>query len=208
VGLHGGDALPPFWRDVTAQALASMENKTVEIECDAKIYSMFVAPVVEAGYVNLYGQDITERKRNESLINDLRTFNETVLNNSPIGILTYKITGQCVYVNQHAASIVGAEVDQLKRQNVHEIASWKSSGLYDFVQKAIATRAPATSDFHHNSTFGKDVWLAVSCVIFESKMEPSLMPSLAYWTRAFRSAGILPSQSWKGASPPPFYCPD
>ena len=29
-------------------------------------------------------------------------------------------------------------------------------------------------------------------------MEPFLIPSLACWTRAFRSAGILLSQSWKG----------
>src|SRR5258708_393097 len=37
-------------------------------------------------------------------------------------------------------------------------------------------------------------------------MEPSLIPSLAFWIWAFRSAGILLSQSWKGARPTPPFC--
>ena len=39
-----------------------------------------------------------------------------------------------------------------------------------------------------------------------SLMEPSLIPSLAFWIWAFRSAGILLSQAWKGASPTPPFC--
>jgi PAS domain S-box-containing protein/putative nucleotidyltransferase with HDIG domain len=58
-----GGSAPQFWRDLAAQALANMENKAVDIECDGKIYSMFVSPVAEPGYVNLYGSDITERKQ-------------------------------------------------------------------------------------------------------------------------------------------------
>jgi hypothetical protein len=37
-------------------------------------------------------------------------------------------------------------------------------------------------------------------------MEPFLIPSLACWIWAFRSTGILLSQSWKGASPTPPFC--
>ncbi len=67
-GCAVGGSAPQSWRDLTAQALVSRENKTVEVELDGKVYSMFVTPVAEPDYVNLYGRDITERKRAEAEI--------------------------------------------------------------------------------------------------------------------------------------------
>jgi PAS domain S-box-containing protein len=57
-----GSYAPQSWRDLIAQALASGQNKSIDAECAEKVYSVFVAPVAEAGYVNLYGRDITDRK--------------------------------------------------------------------------------------------------------------------------------------------------
>jgi PAS domain S-box-containing protein len=69
-GCGVGGTAPQFWRDLAALVLASRENKIVDIECDGKTYSMFVAPVAEPGYVNLYGRDITERKQAESQLQE------------------------------------------------------------------------------------------------------------------------------------------
>ena len=63
-----GGSAPQFWRDLAAQSLARSENETVDVECDGKVYSMFVTPVAESGYVNLYGRDITERERAEKRV--------------------------------------------------------------------------------------------------------------------------------------------
>ena len=60
-----GSYAPQSWRDLIAQALASGQNKSIDVECAEKVYSFFVTPVAEAGYVNLYGRDITERKQAE-----------------------------------------------------------------------------------------------------------------------------------------------
>jgi len=67
-GCAVGGPAPQFWRDLTAQLLSSRENKTVDIECDGKIYEMIVIPVIEPDYVNLYGRDITKRKKAEDEI--------------------------------------------------------------------------------------------------------------------------------------------
>jgi PAS domain S-box-containing protein len=67
-GCAVGGTAPQFWRDLVAQALASGENKTTDIECAGKVYSISVAPVAEPGYVNLYGRDITERKQAEGML--------------------------------------------------------------------------------------------------------------------------------------------
>ncbi|HCS41207.1 MAG TPA: hypothetical protein DIW44_16740 [Anaerolineaceae bacterium] len=63
-----GGTAPQFWCDMAAQRLANKENKTVDIECDGKVYAIFVTPIPESDYVNLYGRDVTERKQNEEEI--------------------------------------------------------------------------------------------------------------------------------------------
>jgi PAS domain S-box-containing protein len=123
--------------------------------------------------------DITERKQAEAHINDLLSLNEKILNHSSIGILTYKVSGQCVFANEKIASIVGTSVAELLKQNFSTIESWKKSGLYDLVQQAIATQAPATADIHHISTFGKDLWMTVHCITFRSKSEDHVLLSIS-----------------------------
>jgi PAS domain S-box-containing protein len=123
--------------------------------------------------------DITERKQAEAHINDLLALNEKILNHSSVGILTYKVTGQCVFANEKMASIVGTRVGDLLTQNFHTIESWRTSGLYDLVQQAISTQAPATADIHHLSTFGKDIWITVHCITFQSRGEDHVLLSFS-----------------------------
>ncbi len=112
--------------------------------------------------------DVTERMLAEIQINDLLVFNQKILENSPVGILTYKLTGECLFANENAASILGTDTEHLKEQNFHKIESWKKSGMYDFIQKVIATGEATSGDIHHLSTFGKDVWLIAGAAIFRS----------------------------------------
>ena len=123
-------------------------------------------------------RDITERKKTEERINDLLAFNEKILNHSSIGILTYKLTGECVFANETAASIVGANAEQLKAQNFDTIQAWRRSGLYDLVMRAITSQTEVKADIHHLSTFGKDIWMTVHCVTFRSKEEDHVLLSI------------------------------
>jgi PAS domain S-box-containing protein len=63
-----GDPAPSFWRDLAVQAFASQAQKTAEIECDGRVYSFVIVPVLSAGYVNLYGRDIADLKQAEQAL--------------------------------------------------------------------------------------------------------------------------------------------
>jgi light-regulated signal transduction histidine kinase (bacteriophytochrome) len=65
------DYLPEELRDFITVALDDHLNKTVDIFCKDKVYSLMLVPVVEGGYVNIYGRDITERKRAEEALKRL-----------------------------------------------------------------------------------------------------------------------------------------
>jgi PAS domain S-box-containing protein len=115
--------------------------------------------------------DITDRKLAEARIKDLLVFNEKILNTVPVGMLTFKTSGECDFANENAAFIIGTTVDNLLAQSFRSLASWKQSGLLDLAEKAIASGSAVSDDIHHISTFGKDVWMRATAVTFWSKKE-------------------------------------
>ena len=66
--LQAGRGVPSMVRDVASQALTSGKTRLLDLEHRGRVYSFFVAPIADAGYTNLYGLDITERKRAEEAL--------------------------------------------------------------------------------------------------------------------------------------------
>ena len=60
-----GKEVPEKWCNLITEIFESQEGKTEEEEVKDKIFSLTIASVKEAGYVNLYASDITDRKRIE-----------------------------------------------------------------------------------------------------------------------------------------------
>jgi signal transduction histidine kinase len=66
--IQAGQSLPQAWHKLVLESLASGQNQEVEVECGDITYSLVLAPIAEEGYVNLYGRDITKRKRAEEAL--------------------------------------------------------------------------------------------------------------------------------------------
>jgi len=62
-----GAALPAPWRQQFIEIFASDTDREIEIEHGPRIFSLVCAPITEAGYINLYGRDITRRRLQEQL---------------------------------------------------------------------------------------------------------------------------------------------
>jgi diguanylate cyclase (GGDEF)-like protein len=60
-----GAALPVEWRELVSAVLANRTSKDAEIGCGGRYYVLQLTPVPAAGYVNVYGIDVTDRKRFE-----------------------------------------------------------------------------------------------------------------------------------------------
>jgi PAS domain S-box-containing protein len=61
-----GDVTLAYWRRLAIETLAGGANRSVDVVYDRHVFSFSVVPILEGGYVNLYGRDITERKQVES----------------------------------------------------------------------------------------------------------------------------------------------
>ncbi len=69
-----GKIMPAWWQKLIKEAFIEVEKKkkkkTEEIEFKGRVYSFDIAPVMDAGYANLYGRDITEHKKAEKALRD------------------------------------------------------------------------------------------------------------------------------------------
>jgi signal transduction histidine kinase/DNA-binding response OmpR family regulator len=70
------DRVPLDWQSTIAQVLDSPSPQEIEVTCSGRTYSLIFAPVVDAGFANVYGRDITERKRVEQEIQEAREIAE------------------------------------------------------------------------------------------------------------------------------------
>jgi PAS domain S-box-containing protein len=68
LGWKTGTALPEQWRQHALQTLESGFWKEMEVECAEVIYSLKLVPVSDLRYLNIYGNDITERKKAENAL--------------------------------------------------------------------------------------------------------------------------------------------
>ncbi|MCJ7717100.1 MAG: PAS domain S-box protein, partial [Anaerolineales bacterium] len=57
--------IPVILRECVSRSINTGKWEDLRLDYDDKYYSFFVAPVVQSGYANLYGRDITERKKAE-----------------------------------------------------------------------------------------------------------------------------------------------
>jgi PAS domain S-box-containing protein len=62
-GCEVGGRLPDPWRSIVSESLSSGMNREIEVQCGNTVYSLALTPVLNADDVNIYGRDITERKR-------------------------------------------------------------------------------------------------------------------------------------------------
>ena len=66
-----GQHVPIEWRQLVEEILKSGLGENIEVEqLGGRIFSFVVVPVTEEGYVNLYGRDITERKKAEQKLRE------------------------------------------------------------------------------------------------------------------------------------------
>jgi len=65
LGSGEGQLAPHRWRELVSETLSARAATSHEVEHAGRLFSLHVVPVSEAGYVNWYGSDVTERRRAE-----------------------------------------------------------------------------------------------------------------------------------------------
>ena len=71
-GRQVSKSAPDDWCQLIGDVLDSNRNEIIEVKYGKHIISFVLAPVAEAGYVNIYGRDVTEQKKAERALQKTR----------------------------------------------------------------------------------------------------------------------------------------
>ena len=125
----------------------------------------------------------TKRKEEQQQIADAMNYIKTIFEASPIGIITYKESGEAISVNPAAAAIVGATIEQVRKQNFRKLKSWKRSGLLEAASAALVSNEQKRIEVHDISTFGRESWFAARFVPFMHQGRKELLALLTDTTQ-------------------------
>jgi PAS domain S-box-containing protein len=81
-----GQLLPERYRQVVAEVLDTGSHQIIEAEGKERVFTLDFVPITGAGYVNIYGNDVTKRKRAEEDLSQTRDYLDNLFTyaNAPI----------------------------------------------------------------------------------------------------------------------------
>lgn len=94
---------PPGCSQVVIDAFQSNESRTLKTKSNGKTLQLVITPNRERGYVNLYGEDITEMEKAAEKVYELRNAVDQLAD----GVAIYNKEGNYEYVNASFATILG-----------------------------------------------------------------------------------------------------
>ncbi len=143
-----------------------------------------------------------------SIVENIKAFNETLIESTPIGQLVYTNEGECIMANEIAVKLIDApNKEALLKQNFHEIDSWKVGNGYNNAILTLSSGKPSSSVEKFVTTFGKSLWMeykftrfvynksqhlliSFSDVTEEINQKEALRKSELYLTQAQTVAGV------------------
>jgi PAS domain S-box-containing protein len=130
-GCQRGELVPEFVHCEIKAALEAEKNCELEVTCGERNISLELVPITREGYVNLYGRDLTDRKRmEESLLTAHQAmvreqnFLKAVFDALPVGICITDEHGGVIRTNNMDEKIWGARPATGGINDYHEYKAW------------------------------------------------------------------------------------
>lgn len=119
--LSVNDQLPEEWRARATDVFQTNTKGSSDISIQERIYEITIAPFQESGYVNIYGRDITERKRAEAALRSSETRYRGIFDGVQDAIFVEDLDGNILDVNRRACEIFGYTHAEFIAKHVKDI---------------------------------------------------------------------------------------
>ena len=186
LGSGPGRLFPASLRSIAAKALAARTNVLAEAVANERTYQITIHPVPQREYANVYGLDITERKRAETALAASEARYHGLFESMGEGVcllaMVYGATGrpvdyQLIDINPSYTAILGATREQAVGASVCQLYGLSAPPNLDVYERVVATGVPESFDAYfaplHKHLRISAVYLAKDqfAVIFEDATE-------------------------------------
>lgn len=113
-----GEVVREYWCKVVLDVIESGKNKEVEAACDESILSLTFVPLPDFEYVNIYGLEITGRKRINSELRESEARISSIVKAAVDGIITVNDQGVIQLFNPAASKIFGYQAEEVVGKSV------------------------------------------------------------------------------------------
>ncbi len=103
------------------------------------------------------GYRLTDHSDNNALFQAI-TLKSRMTESLSVGMVSYDDAGQCIMANDAAERLLAVGRESLLQQNYNDMESWRKSGLIVMAREVMATGIEAQGEFHHITSFGKELW--------------------------------------------------
>ena len=99
--------MPDALRETLERAIDSKLWKQIEFQHRDQTFAMTMVPILENGYLNLYGSDITDRKRAEEQLRQAREREALHVMQTPLAVIEWNLDFEVAAWNPGAERIFG-----------------------------------------------------------------------------------------------------
>jgi PAS domain S-box-containing protein len=116
-----GERAPDRILSLVADAFASKTNLEFEEKYEEETFMFTLAPIVEEDYVNLYGINITERKKAEDALRESEQRWATTLSSIGDAVIATDVKGKITFINAVAEELTGWKLSEAKNKPLEEV---------------------------------------------------------------------------------------
>jgi PAS domain S-box-containing protein len=123
--------------------VAGKTKITMDISCGEFVFSILFSPIRDASYVNIYGIEITERKRLEENLEKEQQELKLIVDSSPIMVFYKDNKGKFIRINKTLCEVLEVPEEELVGKTVFDLYSAKiAQGMTNDDQEVIKSGHP------------------------------------------------------------------
>jgi PAS domain S-box-containing protein len=161
--LQIGQAVPEVLRELMRETFVDQRVQTADIPCGERVFSVAAAPITETGYINLYIQNVTERKRAEEAL----LFTRFSLDNAVETMACVDHDAHFIDVNNAFCRVSGHSREELLSMTVHDIDPDYSAEIWPAFWNKLKQSGSLTFESYHRSKEGRIYPVEITATYFE-----------------------------------------
>lgn len=161
-GMSRKEQMPPKWRDAARTSREAGRIQTVEEPIDGRTYVFSVVPVVKAGYVNLYGRDVTELRQTSTALEMSEERYRLAQRAAGIGSWEWDLTNNTVVRSPEGLRLLGlppSQAEQSYELSMERIHPEDRPSVQAAVDRSLRTGSEYRAEYRVVFPGGRYRWL-------------------------------------------------